>query len=195
MHLSNDELLELDDVGREHLAQCSQCQVRATNLAKIRNQFQNMPNVEPLSAGWQQIRASYQQELQHKALMAERKKVKFWQMVSGGIAASFILMSAWQYVKLPADQITITSQQALIAQVIQENNEIQQQLINKYAFGPSLEYHRVGIQVELEHIDSKIQKAYLEKLSDQEKLRLWRQRHALLKTALENASQTHILKI
>lgn len=194
MHLNNDQLLEPDEGDLNHLSKCEVCRSRAENLSLLRSRLQSMPEkVNPVDQ-WQSIQSSYYTQAGTTELLSARKTATFWKVASAAIAASFAFFMIWQ-VLYQAPDIEVSSQDVVIAALIQQNNTMQQQLNDVLTVQPTPNIKTRGLLVELEVINTKIQQAYLEKKSEKQKMHLWQQRQILLQTTLSAIKQTHVIEL
>ena len=56
MHLSDDQLLELDALGKLHLSQCKECQLRADNIQQINNKLDQLVSKNLASDSWEKLK-------------------------------------------------------------------------------------------------------------------------------------------
>ena len=194
MHLNNDQLLEPDEGDLSHLSKCEECRARAENLSLVRSRLQSMPEkINPLDQ-WQSIQSSYYAQAGITELASARKRATFWKMASGAIAASFAVFIIWQTF-YQAHDADMSSQDVVITALIKENNVMQQQLGDQLAVQRTPNIKTTGLLVELEVINAKIQQAYLEKQSEEQKMHLWQQRQILLQSTLSAIKQAHVIEI
>ena len=100
----------------------------------------------------------------------------------------------WQ-VLYQAPDFEVSSQDVVIAALIQQNNTMQQQLNDQMTVQRTPNIKTRGLLVELEVINTKLQQAYLEKESEEQKMHLWQQRQILLQTTLSAIKQAHVIEI
>lgn len=195
MHLTNEQLLELNEEDREHLAKCDACRVRAQNLTAMRAKLQNLAEQKPMSDNWQQIKASYQSQNHHQKINLANKKVTFWRNMTVAMAASLVLFMAGQNYLLNSNQQENLEQTAELTRLIESNNMIQGLLSSQLEGNPGDTMKVVNLQVELDIIDEKLQQAYLKKITNEEKSALWQQRQALIQSSIFADKKTEIMKI
>ena len=194
MHLNNDQLLEPDDGDLSHLSKCDVCRSRAKKLSLFRSRLQSMPEKANPVDQWLSIQSSYYAQAGITELVSARKTATFWKIASGAIAASFAVFMIWQ-VLYQAPDFEVSSQDVVIAALIQQNNTMQQQLNHVLTVQRTPNIKTRGLLVELEVINTKLQQAYLEKESEEQKMHLWQQRQILLQTTLSAIKHAHVLEI
>lgn len=195
MHLTNEQLLELNEESREHLAKCDSCRVRAQNLTAMRAKFQKVAQQKPLSDNWQQIKASYQSQNHHQQINLANKKVTFWRNMTAAMAASLVLFMAGQNYLLNSNQYENFEQTAELARLIESNDIIQSLLVSQFEGNSENTMKVVNLQIELDIIDEKLQQAYMKKITSEEKSALWQQRQALIQSSIIADKKTEIMKI
>jgi len=200
MHLTNEQLLELTEEGREHLAQCDSCRIRAKNLSAIRAKLQNtaqknLAQPKPMSDNWQQIKASYQNKNHQQQINSANKKVTFWRNMTVGMAASLVLFMAGQNYLLNSHQQDTFEQAVALAKAVESNSITQSLLVAQLESNPLNTSQVLSLQVELDIIDKKLQQAYLEKVTSKEKSALWQQRQAVIQSSIVTDSKAKIIKI
>jgi hypothetical protein len=194
MHLNNDQLLEPTEEETEHLSTCDECQLRAENLNLIRSRLQSIPETSAPVDQWQKIRSDYYARLTPPELISARRSKAFWQVASVAIAASFALFMIWQsYYQSPDENVS--SRDITFAALIKENNILQQQLTEQLKSLKAPNSKTAGLLVQLEVIDTKLQKAYLEKHSSEQKAKLWEQQQVLLRTTLSAIRQPDVIRL
>lgn len=194
MHLNNDQLLEPTEEETRHLPTCDVCQSRAENLSLIRARLQSIPETSAPVDQWQKIQSDYYARETPSELISARRSKTFWQVASGAIAASFALFMIWQsYYQSP--DAGMSSQDVVFAALIKENNTLQQQLTEQLRLMQAPNSKTAGLLVKLEVIDTKLQQAYLEKHSSEQKAQLWEQQQVLLKTTLSAIRQPNVIRL
>ena len=194
MHLNNVQLLEPDEGDLSHLSKCEVCRSRAENLSIFRSRLQSMPEkITPIDQ-WQSIQSSYYAQTGMTELVSARKTAAFWKVASGAIAASFAIFIIWQ-VFYQAHDADMSSQDVVITALIKENNVMQQQLSDQLTVQRTPNIKTTGLLVKLEVINAKLQQAYLEKQSEEQKMHLWQQRQILLQTILSAIKQPHVIEL
>ena len=194
MHLNNDQLLEPDEGDLNHLSKCEVCRSRAENLSLVRSRLQSLPDKTVLVDQWQSIQSSYYAQAGITELVSARRTATFWKIASGAIAASFAVFMLWQVFYQTPD-VDVSSQDVVIAALIKENNVMQQQLSDQLTVQRTPNIRTTGLLVELEVINAKLQQAYLEKQSEEQKMHLWQQRQILLQTILSAIKQPHVIEL
>ena len=194
MHLNNEQLLEPDDAGIQHLSECEECRLRSGNLSLIRSRLQSIPDKSTQSDQWQEIQRGYFAQSNSTELIAARRSRTFWKVATGAMAASFALFMIWQNYYQPIDA-DISSRNVVFAALIKENNALQQQLTEQLAVLQVPDSKTAGLLVELEVIDTRLQQAYLEKQSAEQKIHLWEQQQILLQTTLSAIKQPHVIRL
>ncbi|MDX2464656.1 MAG: hypothetical protein QNK31_09135 [Porticoccus sp.] len=194
MHLNNDQLLEPDEGDLSHLSKCEVCRSRAENLSIFRSRLQSMPEKLTPIDQWQSIQSSYYAQAGITELVSARRTATFWKVASGAIAASFAVFMLWQTF-YQAHDADMSSQDVVITALIKENNVMQQQLGDQLTVQRTPNIKTTGLLVELEVINAKLQQAYLEKQSEEQKLHLWQQRQILLQTILSAIKQPHVIEL
>lgn len=195
MHLTNEQLLELNEESREHLAQCDSCRVRAQNLTAMRTKLQSLTEQKPMSDNWQQIKANYQNQKHHQQINLVNKKVTFWRKMTVALAASLVLFMAGQNYLLNSNQQETFEQTAELARLIESNNMMQSLLIVQLEDESMDDIKVVNFQIELDIIDKKLQQAYLTKNTNKEKSALWQQRQALIQSSIVVDKKIEFMKI
>lgn len=195
MHLTNEQLLELNDKSRDHLAQCDSCGVRAKNLTAMRTKLQDLAQQKPMTDSWQQIKASYENQKHHQQINLANQKVTFWRNMTVAMAASLVLFLAGQNYLLRSNQLERFEQATELTRLIESNNIIQNLLVAQFKGNSDYDMKVVNLQLELDIIDKKLQQAYLKKTTDEEKSALWQQRQALIQSSIVADKKAEIMKI
>ena len=193
MHLSDEQLLEIDAVGELHLSQCKDCQQRADNLLSVRNKLNELPLKILPSDNWEKIRYTYQMrndEVKHKQ---NEKRITRWKISAFALAASLILAVIFPRTLIMDREAENTDQQLTL--LIEQNNLLQQQLINLrpeiVSESDSFNFLRSQFSV----LDRSIQRAHIQKKSKKEKLELWQKRQELLKQWLTTKTPLNTISI
>ncbi len=195
MHLTNEQLLELNEENREHLAQCEACCVRAKNLAAMRTKLQDLTEQKPTLDNWQQIKTSYQNQKHQQQIDLANKKVVFWKKISVAMAASLVLFLAGQNYVLNNNQQKSFNQALELAKAVESNDMVQNLLVSQLKNNSLNTMQVLSLQSELDNIDRKLQQAYLNKNSNEEKSTLWQQRRELIQSSIVADKKTEIMKI
>lgn len=191
MHLNDEQLLELNDEHQHHLAQCEMCSLRVENLAKIREQLSALPTAELPNKNWQAIKEQF--ENQHVITKSRINVFKFWQLASIAIAASALLMIYMPSVNLL--NIPELSKDQQLANLIAENNQLQQQLFESLNEKKNQQMDVALMQSELSLIDLSIQQAYLDEGTIDDLSKLWTQRLALMRNQFSHQSAQNSVNI
>lgn len=192
MHLSDQELLELDASAKLHLNGCEHCQQKAENLRKMRIKFSQLPANSMMKSNWQQTKQAYLFELKVKESEKAKQNLIFWRSSSFALAASLLLVVLWQFGlgTNPAPVHSTTQLETLIAhnQMLQkEFAQIEQASFNDVNF--------IELQHELSLVDFALQQAYEQKAEDEEKAKLWQKRHKLMKQMLQAREKRKVMVI
>jgi hypothetical protein len=203
MHLTDEELFELNGLSKHHLAQCSQCNKRASILIEMRQQLaqpavkSSMPD---FSANWHSIKQAHHDQQQHKqkiVTIKTQRKATFWRFTSIALAASIAVMAFLpQVMTVNEDPLTDTS---MLASWVEQNAQLQQQLEQQQLEQlPNVDlFTRVAVnqlKVKLVDIDRSLQQAYLLNSSDEKKLKLWQQRKQLVEHSLQKINNLKLKK-
>jgi hypothetical protein len=178
MHLNNDELFEIPENKRSHLANCSVCQERLNNIDKFRNNLKN----------------TSQAELPHhikSKVIADISKKKSRSLVklitSFSIAATIAITTA----VLIINNSSNTHLNDLIVK--------SQKLELKYNHAKTNNNFKIvnyGLHHDLTKIDIKLQESYLSGESNEHLSELWKTRIDLLNSLLNKVeSQRRIVTI
>jgi hypothetical protein len=190
MHLSDEQLLELDKSGHLHIDQCESCYQRVNNLNKIRLTFQTMPQNSLLSGSWQKIQNERQQSIE---LKKTRKELSSWKISSFALAASLTVVMLWPISQSPPTTQSITNQELDL--LIEQNRELQQQLDSTTQLNYLTKVNYQLIHMDIQSIDQAIQRAYLQKASDELKSELWEKRKQLVNQLLSRTKKIQTLTI
>jgi len=191
MHLNDEQLLELSDENKHHLEQCKTCSQRAINLAQIRQELSILPVDAMPNKNWQAIKQQY--ENQHDKAQPRIKVFRFWRVASLAIAASALLM-----IYMPSVNMLNTSEfskDEQLANLIAENNQLQQQLFKSLNEKNNQQINVALMQSQLSLIDSSIQQAYIEEGAIDDLSKLWTQRLALMKNQFSRQSSPNTVNI
>lgn len=190
MHLNDEQLLEPNQQEQQHLAACEECQLRANNVALVRQSLQAMPELAPPSLAWQQIKENIDSHNK-----PENKIVRLfkWQGINPALAASIFALAIFYFVNENVSKLA--DKESEIALLIKQNQEIQQTLFQLLEQREQTEQTLATIQYKLNRYDEKIQKAYLQQASEQELTKLWSQRAQALEQLQTKNQQRNLQKI
>lgn len=193
MHLTDEQLLELDESGELHLAQCQTCSLRAENLKTFRHQLSSLPMATLPRESWRHIQAAQQIHCNEIELARSKKSIRFWQMSSFAIAASLVL--ALVLPRISTLEEGMSHQDMQLAMLIEQNNVLQQQLINSMRTAQTDQTDLSLVNSQLSILDQSIQSAYMRQLTVEEKSKLWNQRLELIKGKLSKKQAKSLIRI
>jgi len=191
MHLSDQQLLEVDEVDQVHLEQCKSCRRRANHLIKMRQYLKAVPLKDFATDGWQEIQTIHNQREQLVALRQARKQVNRWKTGSLALAASLIAVVFWQSTQRPI--ISLGDQE--LAKLIEQNNALQQRLDTTTPLYEQSNVKLQMLQLDIQNLDQQIQRAYLQGDSNQSKAELWEKRKKLVKQLSSKTKKVNTLSI
>jgi len=195
MHLTDDQLLELTQNDKEHLAQCEACNQRALNLISMRNKMHLQPIIPDLTTNWSALKQVHQKQQQLILVKQVQQKVIFWRFSSLALAASIAAIAFWPQLTIQPTQNSYQSEQIVLTNWIEQNNQIQQQLALQLNDNLLSRDSFNQLQVQLNVIDESLQQAYLTNSSVNKKLELWQQRKQLVENSLLINKDSHIISI
>ena len=171
MHLSNEQLLEPNQLEQKHLDVCTVCQKQLANIEIFRNKLISLPEMEIQSDLFLRI-------VETNEAYRNKQKLNFWRKSSYGLAASFIFASVlsfylWQGRFNEQDITTIIALNNELQQVISTNSP-------KVLVASSLADESALIRRKIKSIDLELQDAYLNSQSESLKKSLWSERLSLL---------------
>jgi hypothetical protein len=193
MHLSNEQLTELDDVGRLHINQCEVCRAKANNLIKLRQNLNQLSENAEMPGNWRNIQKIHTERQQVDLLKQTRKQLNQWRIGSLALAASLTAVIFW-----PTSQSSLPASESInwqLATLIEQNNFLQKKLNETDHKGNLAQVSFKLIEREIQSIDQAIQRAYLQGASDDEKAKLWSKRQKLMKQLLSDKKQPKMLRI
>jgi len=193
MHLTDEQLLELDEFDRLHLDQCESCRQRANNLNDMRQAFQAMPDISLPSDGWQEIQKIQNERQQFADLKRTRLQLTRWKIGSLALAASLTAIMLWPISHTPSFEPTITNQQ--LNALIDQNRYLQQQLDLTLETKNQTNVSYQMLKMDIQSIDQSIQRAYLQEDSDENKSALWEIRKQLVDQLLSNGNKIQTVRI
>ena len=194
VHLNNEQLLEPDDASLAHLSQCQQCQSRLENLNLLRGRLNSFADATTYTGDWQRVKQAYLMEENVSSLDTANRTVRFWRFTSGAIAASFALFLIWQSVSVLPESTDQLPDASFVA-LVDENSALQSQLNLQLSGNQEINSKAASLLIELDMINTKLQKAYLEKGSKIQKQEPWQQRQVLLESTLAAIGQPGVIKI
>ena len=195
MHLNDQQLIELDEKCLNHLASCSQCKQRMEVLTQLRVGLQAEDIPKPsvsLDEGWQALKIA-QQAHQKNLKFESKKRSQRWSLSHLPLAASILLVVLFigdKYIsKANIDH------SMLITALIEQNNLLQKQLTtiqkNQHNNIESDGQLRYSLTVQ----DRKIQQAYIDSASEEQKLLLWLERQKIIERWFEKQNTPQLLEI
>ncbi|MFT5294575.1 MAG: hypothetical protein ACI9YH_000581 [Colwellia sp.] len=191
MHLTDEKLLELDEVSKQHLEKCTECNNRANVLLSMRQQLTLQPEMPDFEANWQDIKHSYQ--IQQKK--TSEKKVIFWRFSALAFAAAFAVMAVLPLFNYDEVNDVFHADKVILAGWVEQNRLVQQQLHQQLNanFLSRVQFNQ--LQMQLTPIDMSLQKVYLLNKPTSEKIQLWQQRKQLIENSLIKRQQPYITSI
>jgi hypothetical protein len=191
MHLTDEQLLELDEVSKQHLEKCTECKKRANVLLSMRQQLSLEPEMPDFEANWKDIRHSYQ--IQQKK--TSEKKVIFWRFSALAFAAAFAFMAVLPLFNYDGINNVLHTDKVALADWVEQNRQVQLQLEQQLNanFLSRVQFNQ--LQMQLTPIDMSLQKVYLLNKPTSEKIQLWQQRKQLIENSLIKIQQPHITSI
>lgn len=193
MHLSDEQLLEIDALGELHLSQCKDCQQRADNVLNIRDKLEQLPAKSVTSDNWEKLKHTYQMRTDEINQLKNKKRIKFWKLSTVALAASLLLVVMLPKVSMMDKETSIQYQQ--LALLVEQNNVLQQQLID---LKPEIVTEPVRfslLRYQFSVLDKSIQRAHIEQRSIEEKSVLWKKRQDLLKQWLATKQTSNTISI
>lgn len=193
MHLTDEQILEPDVQSQQHIASCPHCQQRQHNLLDVRQALSTMSELEPDSISWQRLRQSL---IEKKVVTVNRNyltHVLSRLSLPYALAASLILAVGVFFVVDRQQQLM--SQEAEIAALIKQNQDLQQVLFSLIKQSEQAELAFALTQYELDKYDEKIQQAYIKSVSKEELSKLWSERVSRLEQLHSKSQQRHLQEI
>lgn len=177
-HLTDEQILVLDDINQIHLISCELCQQRLQNRDQIRKQLVSLP----LLPAPEIIAHKIETELNARQIFtslnsASNNKGFMWRTSLVSMAASIVVIVgiSWWRVTAPVNDDVYSA----LIQIIEKNNQVFKH--NSHEIGTTEVFMSMQFDDELSDIETAIQRAYLNNSSPEKKLQLWERRHALLK--------------
>jgi|GEM_PF-1411974 len=195
MHLSDEQLLELDESGKIHLMSCEQCRERAAEVLHIRAQLGQLNTVPAPQQSWLAIKADYQSQQRQQQQQQADKKLAFWRISSFALAASLAAVLIWQWPQLLERKGQPGSEAIQMASLIDQNRLLQQQLNQQLVTRTLTSSANKQLQIALAAIDRALQQAYLQNASEEDKAALWLQRQKIIQESLKTPHNNQIIRI
>ena len=192
MHLSDDDLLTLSDQHRKHVEQCAECAARLAMVERARKSLNSLPMLTMPNKGWDFVAKASLENVQRDEV--KETKTRFWQALSLGLAAS-LLVVVFSPIFSTDHNFNNQYSRTEITKLINENNKLQAEIA---AMKLDLIEEQAAYQIlnaQLIEVDSSIQQAYLQKVSNEKKSALWKARRALIKAWLEDKNKTKMISI
>jgi hypothetical protein len=205
MHLSDEQLRDLDSQSNEpslkdaqqHLLQCEACQNRIENIKAFRKTLAVETETAITVLNWQAIaheigaKGNIQKQDNSSQVSVLGKKVKRLQMALVAFAASVLILLA--YPQFKSD--THNQLELQLAAIIKENHLLQSNFSQfKHANNVQSVAYRTT-ERKLQGIDQQIQRMYLDKLSTEQKIKLWDERKQLLIQSLNSKPKQTLFAI
>ena len=180
MHLTDEQLIARDKAADLHLAECELCQAKATNLAAIREQLSGLPQHQLPVDLWPAVKQAALTEQRKQQLESSQKRAKFWQISSFALAASLLVFVAWVGMFQPSNSELNGQLAAQVNVLIEQNKVLQQQLKSRTGRELEANFEFNRLTQELDKLDAKLQRVYMEPGNLGEKNKLWSMRKTLL---------------
>ena len=193
MHLTDEQLLELDQSGHRHISRCESCRQQASNLNEMRQAFQSMPDISLPSGSWQEIQKIQNERQQFSDLKRTRQQLTRWKVGSLALAASLTAIMLWPVSHAPSITSSISNQQ--LSALIEQNRYLQQQLDLTLETNNQTSVSYQMLQMDIQSIDQSIQRAYLQGDSDEQKTALWKIRKQLVDQLLSSDKTIQTIRI
>ncbi|MEP1446656.1 MAG: hypothetical protein ABJK37_11155 [Paraglaciecola sp.] len=177
-HLTDEQILVLDDINHIHLTSCELCQQRLQNRDQIRKQLAALPLLPAPEIIAHKIETELNARQTSTSLnTASNNRGFMWRTSLVSMAASIVVVVAisWWRVTAPVNDDVYSA----LVQIIEKNNQVFKQ--NSHDIGTTEVFMTMQFDDELSDIETAIQRAYLNNSSPEKKLKLWERRHALLK--------------
>jgi hypothetical protein len=196
VHLDDQQLIELDESSLIHITSCAVCRQRLAVLKQLRANLQEVAIPEPiisLDDGWQAVKLAQQTHQKNVSYNQNNNNEQHWWNNPLPLAASILLLAfilGDKYFIAPdiEDDIQLT---ALI-----EQNDILQKQLAAMQEGKNKNMNGGGqLRYQLTAIDQKIQRAYIETTSAEQKLLLWLERQKTIERWIEKQNAPQSIKI
>ncbi|MCW8878858.1 MAG: hypothetical protein OQK04_00750 [Kangiellaceae bacterium] len=180
MHLTDEQLIARDDVNDLHLAECEHCRLKAEKLAGIRQQLQKLPTHKLPVDLWPSVKQAELTERRKHQLESSEKRAKFWQISSFALAASLLVTGVWVGVFQSSNSQVDGGLAEQVNLLIDQNKELQLQLKSRSGreLEGNFEFNR--LTQELDKLDARLQRVYMQPGNLIEKNKLWSMRKILL---------------
>jgi len=178
MHLTDEQLLELDEHSTEHLISCEACKTRFKNLANTRRVLAESINHETTISQWKTIKNIAKAKQQSDELKLIRRYKNKWRIINFGLAASLIITFYWTF------DIAQNSVNADIDSLIAENKQLQQRLTNLTTISKLRNAEYQILRQNIVNLDIQIQQAYLYDTDKLFKKALWNKRKKIVQEIL-----------
>lgn len=191
MHLSDNNLLELGKQERAHLQDCEICRERAKTILELRNNIVDSQQYSAQPPPWKDIQKSLYEVQKEQQIQQAEKKTAFWKITSLALAASLATVAIWSQLFNSSSENLFVNEQASLLALIEDNKQLQQQVALKQLNPADFK----TLQTQLEVVDKALQQAYLQQLTEEEKLELWQLRLQILQYSLTTKKNSNILRI
>jgi hypothetical protein len=193
MHLNDDELLELSELGKLHLESCSSCKQRADNLVRFRDTLSNLPTKKVSNENWGKLKLTY--ELTHKESQLEEQKKRnlTWRYISVALAASLLFVVITYGVM--ESYLPVSNNELEIAYLIKQNELLQEALFIAINKRKDKQQALAAIRYKIGKLDADIQNAYFQKSSAEKLSHLWSNKLMVLNTYLIKEKNDYLIKI
>lgn len=188
MHLNDQQLLEPNDIEKQHIQSCRKCANRQQVVNQFRQKLKSLPELPSQNNQWQLIKESNQKVANIKQPQKTQRMPKArWQV---GIAASFLgLIIFWFF----STGFSTGEQERLIQKMVNQNNILQQKLIQQERAEKNNRTESIKLQLKISAIDKALQQAYIQQQDPLSKIELWKKRQRLLEQSL--AQNTSVKKV
>ncbi len=181
MHLTDEQLM-LASQGqgsseiKRHLSLCEICQARARTHQSLQEKLATFDSLDMPSDRWAVIAETHQAESKESLSIDKKDNSIFWKLSSFALAASLaaVLISG---VFLESDnKLHDSTSSVSLAELIEENNQLQKELKGLSESSQLMISASKPLNNKLSRIDDELQRAYINGLSQAEKISLWQQR-------------------
>lgn len=186
MHLTDPELLEPNESQTVHLVGCDECQLRSRNLLLFREQLGVVPLLENKKDSWDNILSGYVNNEQTVQIRQVKSQLRYWKYAGLSLAASlFFVLLILPMKESELSRLKIENQ---LAEIIEENNYLQQQLI-RLNWTKKTSLRHVLLKLDIENLDQHIQTAYIDNINNVKKTGLWEERRLLMVKLLKYSKE------
>lgn len=195
MHLSDQQLLNLDSEENTHLHECADCQQRLENLRQMRSRLNEcanytIPDRDLKAQQFRQRMQAQQSESAQIVKLSPRKRIGYWWTAGFALAASVFL--AIQI--LPGSSVSTAPENSFesLDNLITQHQTLLQ---NYHALSAtqSSRANAQGVVKPLTALDQQIQNAYLQNLSEEQIRALWQKKINNINKELQD--DKHLLRI